>query len=81
MAPDGQHDSCLERIPGLGVSVSVGGGVPPCMMSGPGSRLAPPARKGFGTRFIQGAVVTELGGRIDLAFDPEGVRCRFEAPL
>ena len=46
-----------------------------------GPPVVPPTHKGFGARFIEGAVAGELGGKIDLAFDRAGVRCRIEAPL
>lgn len=46
-----------------------------------GPPVAPPSRRGFGTRFVDGAIRGELGGTIDLAFAPGGVRCRIEAPL
>jgi two-component sensor histidine kinase len=46
-----------------------------------GPEVAPPQQRGFGTRFIEGAVAGELGGRIVLDFAPAGVRCRIEAPL
>jgi len=46
-----------------------------------GPPVAPPIRKGFGTRFIEGAVASELSGRIELRFEPAGVRCRIQAPL
>ena len=46
-----------------------------------GPTVQTPTRKGFGSRFIAGAVTGELGGRLDHVFDPDGVRCRVDAPL
>lgn len=38
-------------------------------------------RQGFGTRFIEGSVTGELGGRITHEFEPVGVHCHIETPL
>ncbi len=46
-----------------------------------GPPVRPPERTGFGTRVIRMPVVYELGGEVDLDFDPEGVRCRMRIPL
>ncbi|HEY2358529.1 MAG TPA: PAS domain S-box protein [Phenylobacterium sp.] len=37
-----------------------------------------PRRQGFGSRVIRAAVSREREGKTDIAFDPEGLRCRFE---
>jgi len=46
-----------------------------------GPPVEPPVHKGFGTRFIAGAIAGELGGRLEHEFAREGVSCRIEAPL
>lgn len=46
-----------------------------------GPPVTPPTHKGFGVRFIAGAIGGELGGRVEHEFAPDGVRCRIEAPL
>jgi PAS domain S-box-containing protein len=40
-----------------------------------GPRVAPPQRRGFGTRMIEKALATEISGQATLDFAPEGVRC------
>ena len=44
-----------------------------------GPRVAPPARKGFGTRLITSALAPN-GGRVQRHFDPEGVRYELHVP-
>jgi two-component sensor histidine kinase len=46
-----------------------------------GPAVTPPTRKGFGTRLLQRSANYELGGKVDLHFPPEGVRCELEFPL
>ena len=46
-----------------------------------GPPVRPPARRGFGTRFIGGAIGGELGGQVEHEFARDGVRCRIETPL
>jgi two-component sensor histidine kinase len=46
-----------------------------------GPPVAPPTHKGFGVRFIAGAIGGELGGQVEHEFLSGGVRCRIEAPL
>lgn len=46
-----------------------------------GPRVSPPARSGYGTQFIQRAVVGELGGSYEADFRPEGLRCVIEITL
>jgi PAS domain S-box-containing protein len=46
-----------------------------------GPAVSEPAQKGFGTRFIERGVVRDLGGRLDLRFERDGLQCRFEFPL
>jgi two-component sensor histidine kinase len=44
--------------------------------TGPGA-----ARRGFGTRLIEGSVAAELGGRARMTYAPEGLRCEIVVPL
>lgn len=47
-----------------------------------GPPVAPPTRRGFGTRLIVGGLAHQLNGSVDLDFAPEGVRCviSFDVP-
>ena len=46
-----------------------------------GPPVAPPERRGFGTRLVERSVARELGGQADLRFEPPGVRCEIRFPL
>jgi PAS domain S-box-containing protein len=46
-----------------------------------GPPVSVPARRGFGSRFIEGSVAAELQGVAVLHFDPGGLRCTMEIPL
>jgi PAS domain S-box-containing protein len=46
-----------------------------------GPKVETPTRLGFGSRLIQATVQQELGGSIDLRFEPAGLVCRMEIPL
>jgi PAS domain S-box-containing protein len=46
-----------------------------------GPPVAPPSRRGFGSRMIERGLAAELGGTAELLFRAEGVICRVEAPL
>ena len=46
-----------------------------------GPPVAPPGRKGFGSRFIERGLAGQIGGEIDLAYRPEGVVCTLQGPL
>jgi two-component sensor histidine kinase len=45
-----------------------------------GPPVAKPTQAGFGTSLITELISHELGGSADLAFDPDGVRCRIAFP-
>src|SRR5262249_47122146 len=45
-----------------------------------GPSIITPGKPGYGTRTIRNQVPYELSGTVDLAFAPEGVRCRLELP-
>ncbi|HUG46014.1 MAG TPA: PAS domain S-box protein [Sphingomicrobium sp.] len=46
-----------------------------------GPPVEPPARKGFGTRLLQRAVAQDLGGAVELDFDPGGLVCTMRTRL
>ncbi|WP_375465308.1 sensor histidine kinase [uncultured Methylobacterium sp.] len=46
-----------------------------------GPRVEVPERRGFGTRLIAGGIQRELGGEVQLSFDPGGLRCLLDVPL
>lgn len=46
-----------------------------------GPAVSTPARRGFGTRLIEGSVAAELGGRARMTYAPEGLRCEIVVPL
>jgi PAS domain S-box-containing protein len=46
-----------------------------------GPPVAPPARKGFGSRLVERSLAIELGGEATIDYAVTGVVCRVEAPL
>lgn len=46
-----------------------------------GPTVAPPRRRGFGTRLMERCVEHDLAGEFDLVFEPGGTRCRTVFPL
>jgi PAS domain S-box-containing protein len=46
-----------------------------------GPKVAPPTRKGFGSRLIERGLAAELRGEARLDYPPEGVVCTVDAPL
>jgi two-component sensor histidine kinase len=46
-----------------------------------GPPVAPPQRRGFGTRLIQQSLALELGGEVSLSFARDGVICEVRAPF
>jgi PAS domain S-box-containing protein len=46
-----------------------------------GPSVSAPRQSGFGTSLIRDLIPHELGGRVDLTFDADGVRCRIDIPL
>ena len=46
-----------------------------------GPRVPTSISPGYGTSVVKNLIPYELGGVVDLAFAPEGVRCRLEIPL
>jgi two-component sensor histidine kinase len=46
-----------------------------------GPAVVAPQRRGFGSRFIESSVASELKGKAVLSFDPGGLRCKLEFPL
>ena len=46
-----------------------------------GPKVQAPAHRGFGSRLIEKGLTHELGGKVQLDFDPAGVRCTIDMPL
>lgn len=46
-----------------------------------GPAVTPPKESGFGTRFVERGLAQQLKGKVDLEFDPAGLRCRADIPL
>jgi two-component system CheB/CheR fusion protein len=46
-----------------------------------GPTVAPPQRRGFGTRMIEGALAAQLSGKVVIDFQPAGIVCTIDAPL
>ena len=46
-----------------------------------GPRVAPPNKKGFGSRLIERGLAQELGGIVHITHHPDGVVCNIDAPL
>jgi len=46
-----------------------------------GPRVVGPARQGYGSTVIRDLLTYELGGRVDLAFESDGVRCTIQLPV
>ena len=46
-----------------------------------GPPVAPPARRGFGSRLIERGLGQDLGGEVRVEFAPAGVTCTIHAPL
>jgi len=46
-----------------------------------GPMVEPPKRLGFGSRLIERSIRDELGGLLDMRFQPEGLRCSLNLPL
>ncbi|HEX4739462.1 MAG TPA: HWE histidine kinase domain-containing protein [Allosphingosinicella sp.] len=46
-----------------------------------GPPVAAPLRRGFGSRLIEQGLAGDLGGKAEIAFEPDGLRCTIEASL
>lgn len=46
-----------------------------------GPAVTPPARRGFGSRFVEKALAREFDGACELIFRPEGLQCHMRLPL
>ena len=45
-----------------------------------GPPVAAPAKQGYGSTVIRDLLTYEIGGRVDLEFEPDGVRCTMQLP-
>jgi PAS domain S-box-containing protein len=50
-------------------------------VEGGGAPASEPPQRGFGSRLIEGSIASELGGKAQLTFAPEGFRCEIVFPL
>jgi PAS domain S-box-containing protein len=46
-----------------------------------GPPVVPPKQRGFGTRFVEGSVASELQGSARIQYEPDGLVCTMEIPL
>lgn len=46
-----------------------------------GPLVLPPQRKGFGSRLLERALSADFGGRVEMIYDPAGVRVELVAPM
>jgi PAS domain S-box-containing protein len=46
-----------------------------------GPAVVPPKQQGFGTRFVEGSVASELQGKAHIEYAPDGLVCTMEIPL
>jgi two-component sensor histidine kinase len=46
-----------------------------------GPPVAPPSRRGFGTRLIERSLAQDLNGEVQIEFASAGLRCSVTAPL
>jgi two-component sensor histidine kinase len=46
-----------------------------------GPPVAPPGRKGFGSRLIEGGLAQDLDGEVRLDYEPSGVVCQINMPV
>ena len=46
-----------------------------------GPAVQPPERRGFGSRLIERGLAGEMGGDVQMRFEPEGLVCVIDAPL
>jgi two-component sensor histidine kinase len=52
-----------------------------CWRESGGPPVAPPSRRGFGSRFIERSLAREFDGSVRLSFAPSGVVCVMRLPL
>jgi two-component sensor histidine kinase len=46
-----------------------------------GPAVVAPVRKGFGARLVEHGLAAQLGGEVQVAYEPTGVVCTVRAPL
>src|SRR5215207_5276 len=82
------HELCTNSVKYGALSVPAGQVVVQWQLSGDqvleirwqernGPAVSLPLKKGFGSRLIETLVVGELGGVLDLRFEPRGIMCQF----
>jgi two-component sensor histidine kinase len=52
-----------------------------CWKETGGPSVAPPNRRGFGSRLIESGLAIELAGEVKIVYEPAGVICTIVAPL
>jgi PAS domain S-box-containing protein len=61
-------------------SLTPDGGVELTWVEEGGPLVERPTRQGFGTRLIERCIERDLGGTLDMRFDPQGLQCLIRAP-
>ena len=46
-----------------------------------GPKVSPPARQGFGSRLLHRVLATQLNAKVEMDFDPEGLRVAIDTVL
>ncbi|KRB51295.1 histidine kinase [Rhizobium sp. Root708] len=46
-----------------------------------GPKVEPPSKRGFGSRLIESLLAAELGGKVSIIYDPDGVLCEVDAEM
>jgi two-component sensor histidine kinase len=46
-----------------------------------GPLVSKPLKKGFGSQLIERVLAADFGGKVEVAYEPTGVICRFTAPM
>jgi PAS domain S-box-containing protein len=52
-----------------------------CWRESGGPQVAPPARRGFGSRLIESTLSSDFGGAAKIEYAPEGLICKFETKM
>jgi two-component sensor histidine kinase len=73
--PTGQVSISWAIIPGDPKCLSL------CWREHGGPPVAPPTRKGFGSRLIERSLASDLSGEVNVAYVATGVICTIKAPF